>query len=106
MRIILTTTSPADAPQLARALLEERVIACCNVLPSVSSMYWWKGEIATDTEALLVLKTAAEQVDAAVRRIAELHPYEVPEIVVIPVESAFEPYVNWVRESCRATLED
>ncbi len=106
MRIILTTAPPPDAPRLARTLLEEKVIACCNILPPATSMYWWKGEITTDTESLLVIKTRAELIEPVMNRIRELHPYDVPEIVVIPVETAFEPYVNWVRESCRATLED
>lgn len=106
MRVILTTTPPAEAPQLARKLLEERLIACCNLLPAVTSMYWWKEEITTDTEALLVMKTQTALVERVMDRIRELHPYEVPEIVALPVEAAFEGYVSWVRESCRATLED
>jgi len=106
MRIILTTTPPDDGPKLARTLLEERLIACCNLVPAVTSMYWWQGEITTDGESLLVIKTAAERVEAVMDRIRELHPYEVPEIVVLPVETAFEGYAAWVRESCRATLED
>lgn len=106
MRIILTTTPPEVAPQLARTLLEERLIACCNILPSATSMYWWQGEITTDTESLLVIKTAAERLEPVMSRIQELHPYELPEIVVLPVETALEGYAAWVRESCRATLED
>ncbi|MNT50357.1 Divalent-cation tolerance protein CutA [compost metagenome] len=106
MRIILTTTPPEVAPQLVRTLLEERLIACCNILPSATSMYWWNGEITTDTESLLVIKTTAERITPVMERIRALHPYEVPEIVVLPVETAFEGYATWVRESCRATLED
>ena len=106
MRIILTTTPPDVAPQLARTLLEERAIACCNIVPSVTSMYWWNGAITTDGESLLVIKTAAERVEPVMDRIRELHPYEVPEIVVLPVENAFEGYARWVQETCRATLED
>jgi periplasmic divalent cation tolerance protein len=106
MRIILTTAPPAEAPQLARTLLEEKLIACCNILPQVSSMYWWNGEITTDSEALLIIKSRADLVDPLMARIKELHPYEVPEILVLPVETGFEGYLNWVRETCRATLED
>lgn len=106
MRIILTTTPADEAPKLARALLEERLIACCNILPGATSMYWWNGEITTDAEALLLIKTAAERVTPVMDRILELHPYDVPEVVVLPVETAFEGYARWVRESCRATLED
>jgi len=106
MRIILTTTPAEEGPKLARTLLEERLIACCNLVPGVTSMYWWQGKITTDTETLLVIKTVAERIETVMSRIRELHPYEVPEIVALPVETAFEGYVAWVRESCRATLED
>lgn len=106
MRIILTTLPLADAPQLARTLLEEQMIACCNILPQVSSMYWWKGELMTDTESLLLIKTREDLVPALIVRIKELHPYDVPEVVVIPVETGFEGYLSWVRETCRPTLED
>ena len=106
MCIVLTTTPPADAPQLARTLLEEKMIACCNIVPQATSMYWWKGEIMTDTESLLVIKTRTELVPALIVRIKELHPYEVPEVVVLPVETGFEDYLTWVRETCRPTLED
>lgn len=106
MRIILTTAPSDVAPSLARTLLEEQLIACCNLVPGVTSMYWWNGEITTDGETLLVIKTVSDRVDAVMGRIRELHPYEVPEIVVLPVEGVFEGYARWVEETCRATLGD
>lgn len=106
MRIILTTTPAQDAPGLARTLLEEKLIACCNMVPGLTSMYWWKGEITTDAETLLILKTRSELVERVMARIQGLHPYEVPEILVLPVEQGFEGYLDWVRETCRASLED
>lgn len=106
MRLLMTTIPPADAPELARALLEARLIACCNILPGATSMYWWQGAIATETEAVLLMKVPAEGVEAAMQRLSELHPYDVPEIAVIPVSDVSAPYLRWVQESCRATLED
>lgn len=106
MRIIMTTTLPADAPRLACTLLEERAIACCNILPATTSMYWWQDAITTETEALLLMKVPTERVEAVMQRVRELHPYDLPEILSLPISHASEAYVRWVNESCRATLED
>ncbi len=82
--------------RLGRALVEERLIACLNVVDRVTSVYRWEGEVREEAEALGILKTTAARSDAVERRIRELHPYEVPEVLFIPVAAGSAPYLDWV----------
>lgn len=109
MRIVLTTTRHAEADALARALVEERLAACVQVVPEVRSTYRWEGEIVVDHEAQLWCKTSTARVGELVARLRELHPYTTPEIVVLDVdESASDgDYVDWVRtETAPAGAEE
>ncbi|MGH7145305.1 MAG: divalent-cation tolerance protein CutA [Planctomycetota bacterium] len=105
LRLILSTvpTTPPDlARRLARKLVEDRLAACVNVLPAVVSVYLWKGAIQEDREALLIVKTTSRRCRACAQALKELHPYDVPEIVVIGPEAVSEPYWRWVVESVGA----
>ena len=84
--------------RLGRALVDERLIACLNVVDHVMSVYRWEGEVCEEAEALGILKTTAARSDAVERRIRELHPYAVPEILFIPVAAGSTPYMDWVAE--------
>lgn len=84
--------------RLGRTLVDERLIACLNVVKGVTSVYRWEGEVCEEAEALGILKTAAARSDAVERRIRELHPYDVPEVLFIPVAAGSPPYVDWVSE--------
>lgn len=98
--VALTTVGKAaDAERVARALVERRLAACVNVVPGVVSTYRWKGEVERDDEHLLVVKTRADRVAALREALVTLHPYELPELVVLPVEAGHAPYLDWVRES-------
>jgi periplasmic divalent cation tolerance protein len=98
--VALTTAgSAADAERIARALVEGRHAACVNVVPGVVSIYRWKGAIERDDEQLLVIKTRADRVEALREALVALHPYELPELLVLPVEAGHPPYLAWVRES-------
>ena len=101
MHLVLSTCSPDAASALARQLVEERFAACCNAIPGVWSTYWWDGRLQTDTEVLMVFKAPADRVPALMARLAELHPYDVPEILALPVEAGFEPYLAWVDRETR-----
>ena len=81
-------------------MLEERLIACCNILP-VRSIYSWKGRLEDEREAALVMKTRKEKVGAAIDRIKELHSYEVPEIISFNVEKGSGKYLDWVWEETK-----
>jgi periplasmic divalent cation tolerance protein len=101
MHVVLSTCSPADARGIARRLVEERLAACCNAVPGVESTYWWEGEVQTDSETLLIFKTPGDRVAALMARLEELHPYDVPEMLALPVEAGFEPYIAWVEREGR-----
>jgi periplasmic divalent cation tolerance protein len=97
--VALTTAgSDADAERLARALVERRLAACVNVVPRVVSHYRWKGALQRDEERLLVVKTRAERVGALRAALVELHPYELPELVVLQVAAGHAPYLAWLDE--------
>lgn len=97
--VVVTTLPSADAADaLIRQLLEERLVACGNVAPGLTSLYRWKGEVVTEREVLVLLKAPAERLDALFERIGQLHPYEVPELVALPVEAVSSAYGRWVRQ--------
>ena len=98
--VALSTVGTAeDAERIARALVERRLAACVNVVPGVVSFYRWKGAVEKDEERLLVIKTRAERLEALREALVELHPYEVPELVALPVEAGHAPYLAWLDES-------
>jgi periplasmic divalent cation tolerance protein len=99
----VTTTLPDrdTANRIGRRLVEERLAACAQVVGPVSSVYWWQGEVETAGEWYCHLKTTAANVAALVARIRELHPYETPEIIAVPVTEGDAAYLQWVRESVR-----
>ena len=100
MRIILSNCPPDKSDAIADALVGERLAACVNALPGIRSTYRWKGKIERDPETTLLVKTSAVALERCVARLRELHPYEVPEIVVLTpdVAASFAPYVAWVRD--------
>ena len=100
--VLSTIAADVDAGPLARTLVEERLAACVNVLPPMTSTYAWQGRIEQDREQQLVIKTAASRVGALEARLRELHPYEVPEFLVIRVAGGSDAYLRWVRESTGA----
>ena len=97
--IVLTTIgADADAAELARTLVDERLAACVNVLSPMISIYRWKGSVEQEREQQMVIKTTAGKVAALEARIRELHPYELPEFIVLNAESSAD-YQAWVNES-------
>ena len=97
MNIVLITAPPDRADDLARTLVAEQCCACVNVVPGVTSHYLWEGKQERDTEALLIAKVAAERLAAFTARVKELHPYRVPEILVLAPTGGNPEYLDWVR---------
>ncbi len=98
--IVLTTlAADADAGAIARALVDERLAACVNVLPAMDSIYRWKDRVEREPEQQLVIKTSARRVPALEARLRELHPYEVPEFLVIRAAGGSRTYLRWLAES-------
>ncbi len=96
--VLLSTCPDADtAERIARALVEERLAACVNRIPGLTSVYRWRGEIHEDAEVLLLIKTTRERFEALRARLLELHPYEVPELVALDIATGHDPYLGWLR---------
>jgi periplasmic divalent cation tolerance protein len=102
--VIVLTTFPADrdAESFARTLVEERLAACVNILSPMESIYRWHGAVEQACERQLVFKTTAARVEELRARMAALHPYEVPEMLVLSVTDGAETYLNWLRDSVAA----
>lgn len=98
--VVLVTAPAADtALAIGRALVDERLAACVNVLPGVTSIFAWQGKREEAAETLLVIKTRAARYAALEQRVHELHPYSVPEVLAVAVEAGAPAYVQWVRDS-------
>jgi periplasmic divalent cation tolerance protein len=98
--VVLSTVARAeDAERIGRALVERGLAACVNVLPAVTSIYRWKGKLEREEERLLLIKTRAERFDALKQALVSLHPYEVPEVLALPVADGHQPYLDWLDES-------
>ena len=96
-RIVLTTTDSEDsAKRIAQALVERHLAACVNLIPKITSIYRWQGSVETASEFLLVMKTSAERIPSLEAALRELHGYEVPEFLVLNVESGSKPYLDWL----------
>lgn len=99
VRLVLTTCPDAStAGAIARALVDERLAACGNVVPTLTSIYRWQGAIEEAGECLLLLKAPREGVEALAVRLVELHPYDVPEILELAIERGASSYLRWVVE--------
>jgi periplasmic divalent cation tolerance protein len=96
-----TAPDEAVALRIARALVEERLAACANLVPGVRSIYRFRGVVEDEREVLLVIKTCADRIEALAERLRALHPYEVPELVVVPTAGGLAPYLDWVRVETR-----
>src|SRR5947207_10136656 len=88
------------AQRIAQQLMTEKFAACANILPAVESIYRWKGKIESGNEALVFFKLSEDRQSAFQEKLRSLHPYEVPEIVFVPVASGLTDYLRWVAESC------
>jgi periplasmic divalent cation tolerance protein len=96
-RVLLCTCPAAAVERIAAGLLERRLVACVNAVPGVVSRYWWQDKLERDEETLLFLKTEEQHVPAVIAALEELHPYDVPELLALPVEAGAEPYLAWVK---------
>ena len=94
--VFMTAPDAETAEKLGRALVSERLAACANVVPGIVSMYWWDGELQRSDEAMVILKTVRQRSQALEARAVELHPYAVPEVLVLPVSGGHAPYLAWV----------
>lgn len=99
--ILSTIDQPVRAEEIAALLIQERLASCANILPHLTSIYRWKGQIERAAEHLMIIKTQTDKVPELIERLKALHPYEVPEIISLVVESGSQSYLDWVfEETC------
>ena len=98
--IVVYVTAPAEeALQMARTLVEERLVACVNIVPGLRSIYWWQGKVEDEPEVLCIMKTSNNLFESLRDRVRELHSYEVEEIIALPILAGNLPYLDWIKES-------
>ena len=100
--MLTTIAAEADGAALGRTLVDERLAACVNVLPAMTSVYRWKGQVEQDREQQLIIKTTRDRLAALEARVRELHSYELPEFLVIAAGGGAEAYLAWVGESVKS----
>jgi periplasmic divalent cation tolerance protein len=98
---VLVTAPVAEAEGLARALVDEGLAACVNLIPGIRSFYRWEGQVQDDDEVLLVIKTGSVRREALAERVRELHSYDLPEVLALPAVGGSRRYLDWVREESR-----
>ena len=100
--IVVYVTAPEDeAVDLARTLVEERLVACVNLVPGLRSIYWWQGKVEDEPEVLCIMKTRSNLFESLRDRVRELHSYEVEEIIALPILAGNLPYLNWIKENTK-----
>ncbi len=99
LSLVLVNAPPSDADRIARAIVEARLAACVNVIPTVRSFYVWEGRLTEDSEATLLIKTRTTLVEALTAEVRAIHPYSVPEVIAVPLSEQGNPaYLAWVRK--------
>jgi len=101
--VVVLTTLPVDADGQAfgRAIVEERLAACVNLLAPMESVYRWEGRVEYESERQIIVKTSRDRLTALWDRVRELHPYEVPEFIVLPIADGNEAYLRWIRDATK-----
>jgi len=100
--VVFMTAPDADvASRMANTLVGEKLVACVNILPGVRSIYQWEGKLCDEAEVLCLMKTRLDLFPALRERIAALHPYQVPEIIALPLAAGHPPYLDWIAQSTR-----
>ena len=101
LKVFCTVPDADTAERIANAVVESKSAACASIVPGLTSVYRWKGEICRSAELLLIMKTTAERYKTLERQIRSLHPYEVPEIVAVEIAEGSADYLSWIDESTR-----
>jgi periplasmic divalent cation tolerance protein len=101
MVVFMTASSPDEGARLAEALVAEKLAACVNRIEGINSVYWWKGKVEHAEEVLLIAKTRGGLVGQLIARVKELHSYEVPEVIVLPIIGGNPDYMKWIEEVTR-----
>ncbi|NPB00859.1 MAG: divalent-cation tolerance protein CutA [Crenarchaeota archaeon] len=96
--VLVTVPDVETGLKIARELVSSRLVACVNIVKDVKSIFLWEGKVDEASEALLIMKTRLDKMDDVVRKVKELHPYQVPEIIAVPIVYGLESYLKWIDE--------
>jgi len=99
--ILVAAANKREARGIARALVENKLAACVNIIGKVESLFRWQGKVDTAFENILIIKTRKTKVPAAIKLVKSMHSYEIPEIISLPITSGFKRYLSWIDESVR-----
>ncbi len=103
--VLVTVGSEAEATSIATVLVEKRLVACVNILPSVRSIFRWEGKVAEESECLLMAKTVNSVFDQVASTVKSLHSYSVPEVIALPIQQGLSEYLSWIGEATLASRE-
>ena len=104
--VIMTTSNKEEAVKIVRSLLKEKLVACANIVGPVSSLFWWQGKIDEENEFLVFMKSHKSLFKKLSERVTEIHSYDVPEIIALPIIGGSPPYLDWLRTSLQPVSED
>ena len=94
--IFITVGTDGEAREIANALLTSRKVACVNIVPKVDSLFWWQDKLDSARESLLIVKTKASVLNEIIRLVKEIHSYDIPEIIALPIVGGNQDYLNWI----------
>ncbi len=94
--IYVTVANQDEARKIAKAVVEERLAACANIIPGVESVYWWQGEVRSYSESVVILKTDSARVEVLTAKINQLHSYDVPCVVALAIQGGNDDFLNWI----------
>jgi periplasmic divalent cation tolerance protein len=95
--VLVTASDMEEAEKIVKTVLDERLIACANIIGPVYSFFWWQGRIDTAQEHLILMKTKRDLFNKLSERVKALHSYQIPEIIAVPIIEGFEPYMEWLK---------
>jgi periplasmic divalent cation tolerance protein len=98
VRVVFISVPREEANKMARAMVEKRLAACVNIVPKIESFYWWDESVLKDEEALLIAKTTQQRFDALRAWVVANHPYDLPEIISLPLSDGLSDYIEWVKK--------
>lgn len=102
--VLVTVGNPQEGAQLARSLVEKRLAACVNLVPGISSWYWWEDKVTEDQELLLIMKSSREKFAELEKEVLRLHSYAVPEVIALQVVEGSKNYLDWVENSLKSKV--
>ena len=99
--LLITTATAEEAQRISRVLLEQKKVACINIIPRVNSLFWWQDKLDSAKESLLIVKTKASLLNEIVPLVKEIHSYDIPELIALPIIGGNQDYLEWIRKEVR-----